>query len=134
MCSSDLIDTTHITKTPLIPVITHKTITDDDKTFHTYNNDTYLHRLCCKLNMEERDYLICKQISAITENNKILEKHNPLSRITTIIYYVSMKLNLPFTKSEIADICSVSDVTINKCYIKMNKRNELFDSIFAKIN
>lgn len=96
-----------------------------------YNSNNYLHRLCCKLNMEDKYYQKCNQVCSYVEKEKILEKHNPISRLTTIIYYVSFHNNLNITKSQISEICKISDVTINKCFHKLNKYN---DAILQLIN
>ena len=85
----------------------------------SYNSNNYLHRLCCKLGIDDKIYAICQEICDKVDKEKILDKHNPLSRTTTVIYYVVLKYSLPLSKQQIADACKVSEVTINKCYVKM---------------
>jgi transcription initiation factor TFIIIB Brf1 subunit/transcription initiation factor TFIIB len=107
--------------TPILNETDKINIRDDNS--KGYNSNNYLHRLCCKLNMEDKYYQKCNLICNYVEKEKILEKHNPISRLTTIIYYVSFHNNLNITKTQISDICKISDVTINKCFHKLNKYN-----------
>ena len=88
-------------------------------TTKSYNSNSYLHRLCCKLGIDDKTYSICQETCDEIDRRKILDKHNPLSRTTTIIYYVAIKYNLPLTRTQISVACNVSEVTINKCYAKM---------------
>jgi transcription initiation factor TFIIIB Brf1 subunit/transcription initiation factor TFIIB len=86
-----------------------------------YNSNNYLHRICCKLNLEDKSYTMAQEICDMIDKNKILEKHNPVSRISTVVYLVSLISNLQINKHQISLACNVSEVTINKCYKKLNK-------------
>jgi len=85
-----------------------------------YNSNNYLHRICCKLGLEDKSYIMAQEICDMIDKNKILEKHNPVSRISTVVYLVSLISNLQITKHQILLACNVSEVTINKCYKKLN--------------
>lgn len=85
----------------------------------SYNSNNYLHRLCCKLGIDDKIYAVCQIICDEIDKHKILDKHNPLSRTTTVIYYVSIKYNIALSKQQIVEVCKVSEVTINKCYAKL---------------
>ena len=58
------------------------------------------------------------------ENKNYLDKHNPLSRIASIVFYANEKFRLNINKHQIIQICEVSDVTINKCFQKLMKYNQ----------
>jgi transcription initiation factor TFIIIB Brf1 subunit/transcription initiation factor TFIIB len=92
---------------------------DDSQHAKSYNSNSYLHRLCCKLGIDDKIYDICQETCDEVDRRKILDKHNPLSRTTTIIYYIITKFNIPLSKQQISVACGVSEVTINKCYAKM---------------
>ena len=84
----------------------------------------------CKLNITDKVYNICKELLIYIEQNKILETHNPLSRVSSVIFYISNILNLSINKLSITKVCNISEVTINKCYNKLLKiNNELNDII-----
>ena len=63
----------------------------------------------------------CCIILIYIEKNKYLEKHTPLSRTSTIIYYIIERLNITINKHTILQTCEISQVTINKCYQKLMK-------------
>ena len=76
--------------------------------------------------MDDKIFQICKTIFIYIEKNNYLDKHNPLSKIASIIFYTNETYNLNINKHQIIQICKVSDVTINKCYQKIIKyANEL---------
>ena len=88
---------------------------------YEYESLQYLRRYCCKLGLNDNIYILIEKLLVFIEKNKILETHNPLSRIASSLYYIVDKYNLSVEKSIIIDICQVSDVTINKCYNKLSK-------------
>ena len=94
-----------------------------------YESLNYLHRHCSKLGITDKIYNICKDILVFIEQNNILETHNPLSRVSSVIFYVSNQLNLNINKNKITQVCNISEVTINKCYHKLVKFNKDFYDI-----
>jgi len=85
------------------------------------NSTDYLHRSCSKLELPEEIYNICKSICNYTEANDMLIKHIPVSRTAGCIYFVCFHLNIPITFLDISKICDISEVTVKKCYQKINK-------------
>jgi transcription initiation factor TFIIIB Brf1 subunit/transcription initiation factor TFIIB len=99
---------------------------DNDSVNKIQNYYGKLHRFVSALSLDDKFYDACKLILEYIEINNYLDKHNPLSRITSIIFYVSERFNININKHQIIQICDVSDVTINKCYQKLMKfKNEL---------
>lgn len=97
-----------------------------------YESLNYLHRHCSKLNITNRIYDVCKEVLIYIETNKILETHNPLSRVSSVIYFVSQQMNININKTNITRVCNISEVTINKCYHKLLKYHvELFEIIVS---
>ena len=86
-----------------------------------HNSLQYLHRYCSKLNLYDNIYKLCYKLLEYIEKNKILEIHNPSSRIATCLYYIVQKYKLDINESNIIKECNVSNVTINKCYNKLTK-------------
>ena len=82
------------------------------------NNLTKLNRILSMLGIDEKICQICKHILIHVETGYYLDKHNPLSRIAAIIYYVIDRLNIKINKYQIIQTCEVSELTINKCYQK----------------
>lgn len=88
------------------------------------NSLKYLHRHCSRLEIDDSIYNLCYKLLEYVENNKILDIHNPASRIATCIYYIVQKYNLPIYVSSIEKECGVSSVTITKCNNKLLKIND----------
>jgi transcription initiation factor TFIIIB Brf1 subunit/transcription initiation factor TFIIB len=90
---------------------------------------TKLHRFTSILNLDDKAFNACKKILIYTEKENYLDKHNPLSKLSSIIYYVGERMNLIVNKHSIMRICGVSDVTINKCYQKLMKYKDELNNI-----
>ena len=99
-----------------------------------YESIMYLHRFCSTLGLDDKIYNITKQILLIVEENKYLERHNPLSRTASVMYYVIDNLKLKIDKNSIVQTCSISDVTITKCYQKLIKYRDQFIFILSMPN
>ena len=107
---------------------------DNDDIFIDTNKNiqeciTKLRRFICLLGLNDRVFEACKTILIYIENKKILEKHTPLSRTSTIIYYVVERLDITVNKYNILQTCEISQVTINKCYQKLMKYKHELETI-----
>jgi len=81
---------------------------------------SFIERYCSKLNINQELTLLSKFIATKVENDEIITDNTPHSIAAGIIYYISQKCNLNFTKQNIKAICGVNEVTINKCYQKLD--------------
>ena len=95
---------------------------DDNKNISEYI--TKLHRYTSQLGLDDKIFQSCKAMLIHIENKNYLDKHNPLSRIASIVFYANEKIRLNINKHQIIQICEVSDVTINKCFQKLMKYNQ----------
>lgn len=91
-----------------------------------------LHRFISTLGMDDRVYQAGKMILEHVESNNYLDKHNPQSRISSILFYVVDRLNINIKKYQIIQTCQVSQVTIDKCYQKLMKYKAILNSIDIK--
>ena len=80
---------------------------------------SFIDRYCSRLNINSELTMLAKFIASKIENSGIINDNTPHSIAAGIIYFVSQQCNLPISKSNIKQICNVSEVTINKCYKKM---------------
>jgi transcription initiation factor TFIIIB Brf1 subunit/transcription initiation factor TFIIB len=78
-----------------------------------------LHRYISQLGIDDKIFQICKEMLIYVEKKNYLDKHNPLSRIASIVFYANERFKLNINKHQIIQICEVSEVTINKCYQKL---------------
>lgn len=111
---------------------------DDTEVVNTparYESLQYLHRYCSNLEINDMVYDMCYTLISYIEEKKILDTHNPLSRIAATLYYIIDKYKINIDKDKIISTCDVSDVTINKCCNKLvkyeNEINELFEQFIT---
>ena len=88
-----------------------------------------MHRFTCTLGFNDTVFDACKTLLIYIEKKKYLDKHTPLSRISTIIYYIIERLNITINKHHILQTCEISQVTINKCYQKLMKYKTELENI-----
>ena len=67
-------------------------------------------------------YNICK----ISIEQNIISQNTPPSIIWVyLLFHKKEKINI--TKKQLSDICKISEVTINKCYKKIEENDHLFN-------
>ena len=85
----------------------------------------FIDRFCNKLNLKENDIKSIKKIEININRYNIISEVRPDS-ISAGCILLYCKLNdINITKKDISEICRISEVTINKCYKKMEKNLDL---------
>jgi transcription initiation factor TFIIIB Brf1 subunit/transcription initiation factor TFIIB len=64
--------------------------------------------------------MLSKFVAIKIEKNNIITDNIPHAISAGVIYFVSQHCNLTLTKQEIKQISGVSEVTINKCFKKLD--------------
>ena len=90
--------------------------------------EDFISRFGSRINMNLVDINNCKNIIRFLENKEILNDNSPTSSAAGILYYYSQDNKLNFTKKQFSEICSVSEVTIVKCYKYLLKFKKFIDS------
>ena len=112
------------------------TMTKGCKSFYEIMNITldsttptdFIRRFCSKLNHSEIIDL-CLHIVKKSEEHSIVCENAPPSIAAGIIYLCSVNCNLKINKKDISKACQISEVTINKCFKKLNEfRLHIFPS------
>mgnify|MGYP006425956279 FL=1 len=80
---------------------------------------SFIERYCSKLNINNELTLLAKFIAKKIEKTGSINDNTPHSIAAGIVYFISQECNLSITKTNVKNICGVSEVTINKCYKKM---------------
>jgi transcription initiation factor TFIIB len=94
---------------------------------------SFIERYCSKLNINNELTSLCKFIAHKIEKNNLIPENTPHSIAGGIIYFVSQICNLNIPKSTINNISKISEVTINKCYKKLEQhKSELIPDIILK--
>lgn len=86
----------------------------------------FIQRYCSKLNMPQKLIMLSVFIANKITSGNVISDNAPHSIAAGIIYFVSQNCRLNVTKTDIKLICGVSEVTINKCFKKMeNLKDQL---------
>lgn len=85
----------------------------------------FISRFGSQLGMTMQHIKKCVKFTVFLEDNEIINDNSPTSSAAGIIAYYSNYNSLDINKKQIATICSVSDVTITKCFKNINNRKEL---------
>ena len=93
------------------------------------NLNDFIERFCYNLNLDKEDTNIIIKISTMCINEKIIYDNTPMAMACGCIYtYIKLK-NKDINKKCIAENCKISEVTINKCYKKIESNTKLFNEI-----
>jgi len=64
--------------------------------------------------------MLGKFIANKVESNNMILDNTPHAIAAGIVFFISQNCNLNISKLEIKQICGVSEVTINKCFKKLD--------------
>ena len=85
---------------------------------------SFIERYCSLLGVNHELSLLSKFIANKIEQNAIITDNTPHAIAAGIIYFVSQVCGLNISKKDIHIKCGVSEVTINKCFKKMDSIRE----------
>lgn len=91
---------------------------------YTTTPSSFIERYCSKLNIHHELIMLSKFIANKIETNSIIMDNTPHAIAAGIVYFISQVFSLNISKTDIKSICGVSEVTINKCYKKMESIRE----------
>ena len=95
--------------------------------------ESFINRYCSKLNMNPELTKLCLFISVKIDKNNWIAENTPHAIAAGIIYFISNLFRLNISKNDVHRISNISEVTINKCFKKLNdKQKELVPSIIIK--
>ena len=87
----------------------------------------FIDRFCHKLNFREDDIHHIREISKICEELSLINDNTPPAMSSGCIYLYIKLRNMNISKKEISNICKISEVTINKCFKKLENIQEIQD-------
>ena len=85
----------------------------------TTTPEVFIDRFCSLLSLNAELTMLAKFIAKKIMNNNIITDNTPHAVAAGIVYFVSQVCNITISKSDISAKCGVSEVTINKCFKKM---------------
>lgn len=93
----------------------------------------FIERYCSHLDMSKELTKLCEFIAIKISNMGIMTENTPNSIAVGIIFFVSQICKLDIRKKDINNIANISDVTINKCYKRIDMiRGQLLPTKFMQ--
>lgn len=87
--------------------------------FEKTNPNAFIERYCSPLNMNSELTKLCIFVAMRIEHNNLIPENTPHAIAAGIIYFVAQVCNLNITKKDVNRISQISEVTINKCFKKL---------------
>ena len=117
-------------------IINHleKDMDDREKTnFCKTRPEDFIERYCSRLNINTELTKLSMFISIKIEKNNWMPENTPQSIAAGIVYYIAQVCNVNISKQDVKKISDISEVTINKCYKKLDKMTkDLIPSVILK--
>lgn len=103
-------------------------------TIDTDNCIHYIPRFCSLLEMKDGHKFLCMCIAEKIDADKLITDHASHCIASGIIYFVAVYYKVNITKQMIENCTGISDVTINKCFQKIEIYKDLLKAyIIAKV-
>lgn len=88
----------------------------------------FISRFCSQLDLTSEFQDVCRTVINIVEGLDIACDNTPPSLAVSIICFCGSVFGIQMDKKEIAKVCDISQITINKCCHKLeHHKNEIFD-------
>jgi transcription initiation factor TFIIB len=102
--------------------VLEKDMDHKDKTlFCKTKPEDFIERYCSKLNINSELTRLCQFIAIKIEKNNLMPENTPNSIAAGIVYFIAYLCKLNVSKKEVKTISEISEVTINKCFKKLEK-------------
>ena len=81
---------------------------------------SFIERYCSKLNINSEITKLCVFVALRIQSNNLIPENTPHSIAAGIVYFVSQVCHLNVSKKQVNQVSEISEVTINKCYKKLD--------------
>ena len=99
-----------------------KNMDNKEKTnFGKTKPEAFIERYCSKLNVNNELTKLCKFVSMKIEKMDVMPENTPPSIAAGVVYFIAQLFKLNISKKEVKTVSETSEVTINKCYKKLEK-------------
>jgi transcription initiation factor TFIIB len=128
IASMFFLDNTSATKgcknaSSIINDLEHSMDNDDKTSFSKTTPSSFIERYCSKLGINIELTKVCTFIAMIIEKKDLIPENTPHSIAAGIVYYVAQNCNLNICKKKVNVVSEISEVTINKCFKKLELLN-----------
>ena len=83
--------------------------------------EAFIERYCSKLSINAELTKLCQFIAIKIEKNGMIPENTPQSIAAGVVYFIIQLCKLNVSKKDVKNISEISEVTINKCYKKIDK-------------
>ena len=95
--------------------------------------ETFIERYCSKLSINNELTNLCKFVCINVTKKNLIPENTPQSTSAGVIYFISQVFNLNITKADIWNITNISEVTIGKCYKRLEEyKKTLIPAVLLK--
>ena len=84
----------------------------------------FIDRYCSRLGLNAELTRLCKFIALRIQNKSLIPENTPHSIAAGIIYFVAQVCRINVSKKAVNAVSEISEVTINKCYKKLEEMRE----------
>lgn len=92
---------------------------EEQSTMISTSPKDFIERYCSRLNMSKQQIMLALFIAKKVESSNLIPDNTPNSIAAGITYFVCQLFDLNRSKTDIKVVCGVSEVTINKCFKKL---------------
>ena len=105
-----------------------------DKThFYKTTPTAFIERYCSKLGLNKELTKVCLFVAHKISQKNLIPENTPHSVAAGIVYFVAQTCNLNVSKKNVNKCSEISEVTINKCYKKLDEmREKLIPSVILE--
>jgi transcription initiation factor TFIIB len=102
-----------------------KDMDNKDKTaFCKTKPESFIERYCSRLNINTELTKLCHFIAIKIEKLNLMPENTPHSIAAGVVYFIAQLCKLNVSKKDVKNISEISEVTINKCFKKLEKKTE----------
>jgi transcription initiation factor TFIIB len=102
-----------------------KNLSHDEKSdFGTTDSESFIERYCSKMNIPKDLVKVSIFVSKVITSRNLIPENTPPAIAAGIIYFIIIEFNLNISKLTIHQVSEISEVTINKCYKKIDSLKE----------
>jgi transcription initiation factor TFIIB len=109
----------------IINEIEHEMKNEDKTLLCSTTPVSFIERYCSKLNINTELTKVCKFIALRIEKGNLIPENTPHSIAAGIVYFVSQSCNINISKRSVHSVSEISEVTINKCYKKLESMKDI---------
>ena len=105
----------------------------DKTSFCKTKPEAFIERYCSKLNINSELTRVCQFIAMKIEKTELMPENTPHSIAAGVVYFIAQICKLNISKRDVKNISEISEVTINKCFKKIEKlKDDLIPAVILK--